>query len=94
MPLQLNPKRQFLENKADADAFVNLMAQPVMRRALTFALAEYAQGPVTGQEIAGVRKFIEIFSVLGEENSGPGSMPVKALESPSYTMEPKKEGKT
>lgn len=67
MAIELSPKKQFQNQfKEAAEQFANLIQQPALKVALTFAFAQLGHGPVTPEELMGAKKFIVIFTNLSD----------------------------
>ena len=78
--IELSPKMQFLANPERAKKFNELIAEPVMREAITNSLAELGWGPLDPKELLGAQKFILIFCSIAEPPKTGGSLPQKTLK--------------
>jgi hypothetical protein len=78
--IDLSPRKQFQDlRKDDASAFAGMIAQPAVRTALTYALAQLTHQAVTTEELNGAKKFIIVFASLHEDKEQK-PLPAKTLQ--------------
>lgn len=86
----MSPKQSFLTNKDRAKNHQLLLEPQALLENAYIALAELAcrsEGPFAGAEIAGARKFIEIFFSLGKQTVAPTPLKPENLD-PSDAIQP------
>jgi hypothetical protein len=78
--IEISPRKQFLRNAEETHKFNELMADPVVAKALTYAFAEFGQSGITPDEFIGAKKFIMLLSRFGTIDETP-KLPEKTLQS-------------
>ncbi len=73
------PKHQFLNRKEDAEHLGEILAQPAIRTAITYAFAQMSYSGVTTEELNGAKKFITILTTLHEPELKRKGLPAKNL---------------
>lgn len=81
MPIEIDPKKQFLQNPDDVKAFDDLIHQPIFKKAITLAYAHYAQNMnVSTQQLHGAREFMDVLNFFCEKSDPPRRLPSKELK--------------
>jgi hypothetical protein len=74
----ISPKEQFRGNADEAGKFGTMMDEPLIRKAITYAMAQYSQGSPSSEAMQGANQFVSILVSLHEEQ--------KAVQFPQRTL--------
>ena len=84
-----SPRQLFQSSKDRREAWSNLVANPVLHHAISYAVAEMASRGMGPSDLAGVNGFIFTLLNLSEETPKPPDLPIKKLTSFDEPPKPK-----
>lgn len=74
-----SPKAQWLADAKTAQEWEEMTANPIFKKAMTYALAEFANSPRDMAQLLGVAQFRNILTTLSAVQE-PGRLPSKELQ--------------
>lgn len=73
------PKEQWLADEKTASEWAEIVANPVFKKALTYALSELSWREPAAEEIRGAMYFQRVLCSLSDKHEAPRHMPAKLL---------------